>query len=92
VNYLAGSLAARGYTVSTARSDWRIGTEHPEMLLQMIEESAAVARETQPAASTLFTKWSEERNAQVRAGLLTVDVGHLDLLAVPATKETMSGN
>ena len=87
VNYLADSLAARGYTVSTAHSDWRIGAEHTEMLLQMIEESAAVARETQPAASTLFTEWSEERNAQVRAGLLTLDVGHLDLLAVPETKK-----
>jgi hypothetical protein len=83
VNYLASSLAARGYRVSTVCSDWRITAEHREMLLQMVEESAAVARETQSASSALFTEWSEERNAQIRAGLLTLNVGHLDLLALP---------
>lgn len=88
VNYLADSLTARGYVVSTARSDWRINAEHHEMLLQMVEESAAVARETQPEASALFTEWSEERNAQIRAGLLTLNVGHLDLLAVPAERSS----
>ena len=60
------------------------------MLLQMVEESAAVARQTQSAASTLFTEWSEERNAQIRAGLLTLNVGHLDLLAVPAEGSSAS--
>ena len=86
VNYLADRLTARGYKVNTACSDWRINAEHREMLLQMVEESAAVARETMSAASVLFTEWSEERNAQIRAGLLTLDVGHLDLLAVPAER------
>jgi hypothetical protein len=90
VNYLAGSLTARGYAVSTVCSDWRITAEHREMLLQMVEESAAVARETQSAASTLFTEWSEERYAQIRAGLLTLNVGHLDLLAVPAEGSSAS--
>ena len=90
MNYLAGSLTARGYEVSTVCSDWRITAEHREILLQMVEESAAVARETQSAASTLFTEWSEERNAQIRAGLLTLNVGHLDLLAVPAEGSSAS--
>jgi hypothetical protein len=90
VNYLASSLAARGYRVSTVCSDWRITAEHREMLLQMVEESAAVARETQPGSSALFAEWSEERNAQIRAGLLTLNVGHLDLLAVPAEGSSAS--
>ena len=86
--YLADRLAAQGYEVSTARSDWRIGAERCEMLLQMVEESVAVARETEPTASAVFAGWSAERNAQIRAGLLALDVGHLDLLAVPGDRSS----
>ena len=82
--YLAERLTAQGYEVITARSDWRIGAGDREMLLAMVEESAAVARETEPSASALFAGWSAERKAQIGSGLLSLDVGHLDLLAVPA--------
>jgi hypothetical protein len=81
--YLADRLAATGSAVQTARSDWRIGGEHREMLAQMVTESAAVAAEAAPADATLFTAWARERKAQVAAGMLTLEVGHLDLLAVP---------
>ncbi len=80
--YLAACLAAHGYDVSTARSDWRINAQHRDMLLQMVEESAAVAREIEPATAAVFADWSAQRKAQIRAGLLALDIGHLDLLAV----------
>jgi hypothetical protein len=54
------------------------------MLLRMAEASAAAAREAEPGAAALCTAWSAERRAQVRAGALTLSVGHLDLLALPA--------
>ena len=83
VPYLAEGLARNGYAASTAPSDWQIGTVHTGMLLQMVQESAAVASETEPAAAALFTEWSAERRGQVGAGTLTLSVGHLDLLALP---------
>lgn len=81
--YLVDRLAARGYKVTTARSDWRISTEHRDMLLQMVDESAAVAHETEPAAAAVFAGWSAERRAQIDSGLLSLEVGHLDMLAIP---------
>jgi hypothetical protein len=83
--YLAECLALQGYEVNTANSDWRIGVEHREMLRQMVEEAAAVARETEPAASTLIDGWLSGRNAQIESGLLALDIGHKDLLAVAAS-------
>ena len=81
--WLADRFAAQGYAVMTARSDWRISAEHCDMLLQMVGESATVAREAEPAAAALFADWSALRKAQIEDGLLALDVGHLDLLAVP---------
>ena len=83
--YLVNRLAAQGYKVTTARSDWRIGAQHREMLLHMVEGSAAVAQETEPAAAALFAAWSAERHAQIESGLLSLEVGHLDTLAIPAS-------
>ena len=81
--YLAQRLAARGYDVTTAPSDWRIGADHREMLVPMVEESAAVALEMEPAAAALFAAWSAQRKTQIHAGLLSLEVCHLDLLAIP---------
>jgi len=80
---LAQGLTARGYEVTTAASDWRIGAEHRDMLLEMVSGTVAAASEAEPAASALFAKWSAERHAHVRAGALTLEMGHLDLLALP---------
>ena len=81
--YLADRLAAQGHAVSTSRSDWRIVAAHREMLLQMLQEAAAVAHEADPAGSALFTVWQAEREQQIEAGVLALDIGHLDLLALP---------
>lgn len=79
--YLADRLKAKGHAVQTARSDWRIAGEDREMLAQMVTESAAVACEVAPADAAFFTAWVRERQAQVVAGALTLEVGHLDLFA-----------
>ena len=50
----------------------------------MVTESAAVACEADAAACALFADWSAQRDAQIRAGLLTLTVSHLDLLALRA--------
>jgi hypothetical protein len=80
--HLGDCLTAEGYAVATARSDWRIGPEHRQMLLRMAEESAAVARDAQPEEAHVWAAWLAERRSHVGSGALSMEVGHLDLLAV----------
>lgn len=84
VAHLADRLAGEGFEIATARSDWRIGSAHRDMLLAMIEETAAVACEVEPASAASCTAWAAERRTQARDGL-TLAIGHVDLLARPAT-------
>ena len=83
---LARCLAARGCETMIARSDWRIGAGHPGLLRQLVDESAGVAGETSPSAVALFAEWSAQRHAQIDGGLLTLSVGHLDLLALQGAR------
>jgi hypothetical protein len=82
--YLADRLAEQGYKVTIVHSDWRIGAEDREMLVQMVEETTAVALQMEPTAAALDAGWSAQRHAQIRSGLLSLQVGHLDMLAIPA--------
>jgi len=81
---LAAQLAASGYAVTTARSDWQINADDPTMLRQMATEAAAVAGPSDPADAAHIATWSAQRDAQITAGQLSLTIGHLDLLALPA--------
>ncbi len=85
-SHVAKRLAAAGYTVSTARSDWQIGVAHREMLRRMAEESVAVALETDPSVAACYADWLAQRAAQIDAGVLSLTIGHLDLLALPPAR------
>lgn len=85
-DYLADSLAMASYQVSTQASDWAIGPEHREMLVTMAQEAAAVAIEANPANAPAVSDWLAQRLASAQQGLLSLEVGHLDLLAVPPTE------
>jgi len=83
-SYLAAGLAKKGYQVSTEASDWHIGPEHHGMLLTLSKEAAAVAIETSSTKASIVSAWLAERSAKIQQGLLSLQVGHLDLLATPA--------
>ena len=83
-SYLAERLAAQGYRVSTDRSDWRIGADHPDMLLAMAQEAAAVASEVNIGESATASAWLAGRADDLRQGELALTVGHWDVLAVGA--------
>ncbi|MGZ5671366.1 MAG: SAM-dependent methyltransferase [Candidatus Binataceae bacterium] len=83
--YLADRLAREGYDVATARSDWRIGHSHRDMLLAMIEETAAVACEDERLEAARYADWAEKRRAQIQCGL-SLTVGHLDLVGRPCPR------
>ncbi|RZL01086.1 MAG: class I SAM-dependent methyltransferase [Rubrivivax sp.] len=82
-SYLAARLAQEGYQVSTQASDWHIGHEDPEMLLALSHEAAAVASQTGPAHAAAASTWLAERSNDLQQALLSLAVGHLDLLALP---------
>ncbi|HET6522203.1 MAG TPA: hypothetical protein VFG47_20625 [Geminicoccaceae bacterium] len=79
--YLAGALQAAGFAVRLDRSDWRIGSGDPAMLLAMVEGVALAAREAmEPDA---VDAWAARRRAEAERGGLELRVGHVDLLALP---------
>ncbi len=77
-------LVARGFAVSTAPSDWRIGPPHGEMLWRMVDEANAVACQSEASAAAIFGDWRAQRIVQIQDGRLSLEVGHQDLLALPA--------
>jgi len=79
---LAAALEARGYRVRLARADWRLPSDEPEMLAQMIDGVAAAAAEMSPTPAAVEA-WRLARRAEMDAGHLSMTVGHLDLLALP---------
>lgn len=81
--HLAEGLEARGYQVTTQTSDWRMGEVHAEVLMTMAREAAAVALEVAPSSAAAVSTWLAERLRQAGQGELSLEVGHLDLLAVP---------
>ncbi len=83
VDEMALRLDRLGFTVATARSDWQIAGGHPALLGQMIDEALAVGCELEPGATFAFTDWAARRHAQLATGMLTLTIGHRDLLALP---------
>lgn len=82
--HLAKGLEARGYRVTRQASDWHMGAAHAEVLMTMAREAAAVALEVAPSSAAAVSTWLAERLRQAGQGELSLEVGHLDLLAVPA--------
>ncbi|MCA3071112.1 MAG: hypothetical protein ING77_12565 [Rhodocyclaceae bacterium] len=84
---LLAKLDARGYRTQSARSDWRIEAGQDGMLLRMVDECAAVADSTLSAEGALVdpvNQWAMLRRRQAAAGTLTLQVGHRDVVALPA--------
>jgi len=79
---LAARLRARGFAVRLARADWEIGPGHVEMLEEMIEGTAEAAAEMHARPATVAA-WRADRLAAAQAGAVALEVGHLDLLALP---------
>ncbi len=71
--HLAASLIARGYSVRTACSDWRLTADEHEALIEMLDQGVADAAEEEGADVAL---WRQTRRTEVT-------VGHIDLLGQP---------
>ncbi len=77
-------LAARGFRVATAPSDWIIPPIAGPMLEAMVRGHAAAATNALPVAAARIAAWEQARLAAVARGRLGLTIGHRDLLALPA--------
>jgi hypothetical protein len=84
--YLGARLAAAGCAVASAASDWRIGPDDRRMLAAVIDMESAAAAEQQPEAAVTIAAWAAQRRAELAAGVLSLAVGHRDILALPRDK------
>lgn len=81
---LARLLAARGFRVATAPSDWIIPAIAAPMLEAMVRGHAAAAADALPAAAARIAAWEGARLGALARGRLALAIGHRDLLALPA--------
>ncbi|RPI54681.1 MAG: class I SAM-dependent methyltransferase [Acidobacteria bacterium] len=84
----AARIAARcfedaGYRVWTAPSDWRLGSDRPEMQRCLIDGWATAATELVPDEAAGIAGWRDRRIGHVDAGRSQIVVGHLDVAAHP---------
>ena len=78
------ALCASGFTVRTQETPWQLtASSDPRFVEQLLQErlDAAVAHDASLAAAA--KAWLELRRVQLGLGILNVEVGHRDILALP---------
>lgn len=85
-----GLFEAAGYTVRLVRTPWQLaGAEDAALALRLLDGWAEAAREEDPDAAAGIQAWRERRSSGIRgwgrggAPESVLEVGHLDLLALP---------
>lgn len=83
--FLQQALQARGYAVTCLASDWQLDAAADGALLQALLAGwrAAAARQ-QPGCGVAWDAWLARRLRAIAAGQLKLQVGHVDLLALPS--------
>jgi hypothetical protein len=87
----AECLAAHGYAVEQAASDWRLAPDARALQGELIDGWARAAAEMSPADRDRIERWRLGRMAHVEAGRSTVVVGHQDLAAVSPARAYSCG-
>lgn len=87
--YLAQVLRNAGYEVNLARSDWHIGPDARTMLDPLLDDTVRAACEAHPDQASRFARWGAARRSQLNEGALALEVGHLDLLALPPLRSAL---
>jgi len=80
---LAETLAAKGFRITEAASDWHLGAQDRALLDELVAGEARAAREADPARGAVFAAWEKQRRDQLENGWLKLTIGHRDLLALP---------
>ena len=80
---LHAALRARGFTVHSAITDWRIRTEATNLLDMLVASHAEVAAHRLPSRRDAIRDWARLRARQIDQGRLAMRIGHRDSLALP---------
>ncbi len=80
---LHAMLAARGFAVRSAPSDWRIPAAALPMLAELVPGHAEAAARAQPRWEATIDAWRNARMHQAVAGRLAIHIGHRDSLGLP---------
>lgn len=80
---LHAALAARGFTLASAGSDWRIPPAATAMLAALVQGHAEAATRQMPHRRDAIAAWRAARLRQIGRGRLAIRVGHRDSLALP---------
>ena len=93
----AGSVAesffkAAGYGTWLLPSPWRLGPEDSELARTLVDgwEGAALEVEVRPDRVRRIHSWVERRRRTIAGGAFALTVGHLDLLALPGEKISLT--
>ena len=85
----AGAVAERafrsaGYDTRLRPSPWSLSVDDASLAQALVDGWAAAATEERPAESRLIQDWAERRRATI-ATQFKLEVGHVDLMALPAS-------
>jgi hypothetical protein len=73
-----------GFTVCTQETPWQLtASSDLAFVEQLLQERLDAAVAQDPSLASAATTWFELRSAQLALGLLRIEVGHRDILALP---------
>lgn len=78
---MAALLSAAGYQVLQESSPWRLGSADGNLLTSIVNLIADVA--SQRGKASISAGWRERRQKLIEARALRLDVGHVDIVALP---------
>lgn len=78
------TLAALGYRVEVAASDWSLGAEDAPIARALLAGCARAASEAAPHAAGVIARWLDRRTQAIAGARAAIRVGHQDLIGWPA--------
>ncbi len=85
-------LAENGYQVYSAVTPWRLDTVDLKLALAALDEWARAATTAAPESSYFIQTWQARRQAALRQGLCSLQVGHHDVLGLPIEPASARSN
>ena len=76
-----------GYETWIEPSPWRLGPEDVELVEALVEGWKEAASEQRPHEASRILAWGERKRSLIRARDFGLNVGHLDLLALPGGQD-----
>jgi hypothetical protein len=78
------ALCACGFRVRTQETSWQLNASSDSAFVdQLLQERLEAAVAHDPALAAIAAGWFELRRSQLALGILRIEVGHLDILALP---------